>query len=116
MRIYKDLMAKYNAILEEYPDVKLELQGGAGAQPQPKAEEQKVSSAAAATSKCTLSLEEIYEKYHNCEDTNAMSVIEKEIARCTKVKASTKDEELSDIMELRIDQLQSNKESTEGDI
>ena len=75
MRIYKDLMAKYNAILEEYPDVKLELQGDAGAQPQPKAEEQKVSSAAAATSKCTLSLEEIYEKYHNMNFNNIRNIL-----------------------------------------
>ena len=110
MKIYKNLMKKYNDILEGYPDVKEALQ------PQPKAEEKKVATAPAATQKCTLNLEEIYEQYHNCEDTNSMSIIEKEIARCTKVKASTKDEELQDIMELRIDQLQSNKEATEGDI
>lgn len=45
-----------------------------------------------------------------------MSVIEKELTRCAQVKDSSKDEEIQDLMEERIEQLKMNKESTEEDI
>lgn len=113
MKAYKAGIAKYNAILEEYPDVKQALAPAAAPAKQvAKPEEQKATAASAAS----LTFTAIYEKFHDAESTNAMSVIDSEIARCTKVRDSSTDEEVQDVMDERIAQLEMNKESIQGDI
>ena len=107
MKKYKDGLTKYNAILAEYPDVKETLAPATAGTSKPKP---------AAPVKKELTLEEIYDKYHDAEQTVAMSLIEKEVKRCTQVMNSSKDQELKDIMEARIEQLNTNQESTMGDI
>jgi hypothetical protein len=80
MRKYKEGMAKYNAILAEFPDVREALAPGSTApiqQPKP------VVSAKVSKE---LSLEEIYEKYHDAEQTVSMGLIEKEVNRCTEIQ------------------------------
>jgi len=100
--------------LDEFPEVKQALApatAAAAAKPVAKPEEQK-----APAQQSALTVTEIYEKFHDSEQTNAMSVIEKELTRCAQVKDSSKDEEIQDLMEERIEQLKMNKESTEEDI
>lgn len=113
MKKYKEGLAKYNAILEEYPEVKQALAPAAAAaaapaKPVAKPEEKKQAPANAAS----LSITQIYEKFHDSEETNSMAVIEKEVTRCTEVKNSSTDEEVQDLMEERIEQLKMNQEST----
>lgn len=115
MRKYKESLAKYNAILDEFPEVKEALAPPGTKAAAAKPEEQK-KAPAAATEQATMSITDIYETYHDAEQTKAMSVIEKELTRCSQIKDSSKDEDIQDLMEERIEQLKMNKESTEEDI
>jgi hypothetical protein len=102
MKKYKDGLAKYNAILNEYPDVKQAL---APAAPVTAAVAKPVATkpAAPAQKAAELTLREIYETYHDAEETCSMGVIEKECTRCGQIKDTSPDEETRDIMEERIE-------------
>lgn len=119
MHAYKAGIAKYNAILDEFPEVKEALApaSAAAAKPAAKAEEKKTApSNQPPAQQSSLTITEIYEQFHDAEQTKAVSVIEKEITRCQQVKDSSTDEDIQDLMEERIEQLKMNKESTEEDI
>ena len=78
MKKYKDGLAKYNAILAEYPDVKQALAPSApvtAASAKPVAV---AKPAAPAQKAAELTLREIYETYHDAEETCSMGVIENE--------------------------------------
>jgi 3-dehydroquinate dehydratase len=62
-----------------------------------------------------MPIEEIYEVYHNAEEMICMSVIEKEIERCTKLMNTLKDQDMKYAMEGRVDVLKMTQESTQSD-
>jgi len=78
----KQLSKNLNEIFANNPGLKEQIEQGV----EPPAAQKKASS-----KKLDMSIEEIYDVYHNADDIVCMSVIEKEIARCQGLTKTLKD-------------------------
>jgi hypothetical protein len=80
MREFKEAQAQFDAFIEENPDILAEMYIDNDEKPVPKAN---VSPPVVKPNKSkVLSVEEIYDKYHDVEEMNSIKVVENELERC----------------------------------